>query len=80
MPDAKVSLEGYSRYDFEEGLFQEQAFLLAMRSDCVGYGIGAKWISGDYLEATGGEEEDDWTVWVQLWLLAFPNSQLNLGQ
>lgn len=77
-PKGKVGLEGYTRYELEESGWEEQEILLRYETDCVGYGLGVKWIAGDEY-ADGSKDDDDYTLWLQLWLTAFPRGILNLG-
>ncbi|MFO1490240.1 MAG: LPS assembly protein LptD [Kiritimatiellia bacterium] len=79
-PKAKFSLEGYSRFELEDSTFEEQALFVSWQTACVGYGVGVKWIVGDYIAATDTNEPDDWQVWGTLWLTAMPKSMLQLGR
>jgi len=79
-PSAPWSLEGYSRHNIEDGEFEEQNILISKKNKCVGYGVGVRWIAGDYVASQDRSEEDDWQVYAQLWLLAFPKSIVQLGR
>ncbi|MFT5125551.1 MAG: LPS-assembly protein [Kiritimatiellia bacterium] len=80
-PQATVSLEGYSRYEIDRGEFEEQVILVTYKTDCVGYGFGGRWIAGDALLADGNAaDEDEWQVWGQIWLTAFPQGIVELGR
>ena len=67
-PTRKWSLEFYARNEFEAGELEEISGFLIRRSRCMGYGIGAKQV------------DDENTFWLQIWLLAFPDSQVSLGK
>jgi len=77
-PRGKVGLEGHTRFELEDDGLEEQEFLLRYETDCVGYGLGLRWTAGDKNPA-GKDGEDDYRVWVQFWLTAFPRGILNLG-
>ncbi len=79
-PQSRFSLEGYSRFELEESEFEEQGLFVTWENPCVGYGLGVKWIVGDYIDSTGENEDDDWQVWGTLWLAAMPKSMLQLGR
>ena len=54
--------------------------MLTMKNDCIGYGLGGTWRLGDLISAeTGENEEDEWRVYFQIWLQAFPFSPLRIG-
>ena len=53
--------------------------MVTRKSDCVGYGVGVRWIAGDIIEGTDVQDDDSWRVWLQMWLLAFPNSEIRMG-
>lgn len=74
-PLAPVGLEGFTRYEWEKGELEEQSVMLKFRGECVGYGFGVKWIDGDEL-SDGSKGEDDWRIWAQIWLIAFPEKTL----
>ncbi len=62
MPKEKWSPGAYWRYQFMDARMEEQTYYLTRRTRCLG-------ITGGY---TG--RGDDWDVWFQIWLLAFPDS------
>lgn len=74
-PDGRFGVEGYTRYEFEDQGFEEQDLYFVIRTDCVGYGIGGKWIKGD-LYPDGSSDQDDYQIWFQFWLTAFPRAIL----
>jgi len=81
-PENDFSMESYTRYEGEEGALEEQGVMFAYKTDCLGYGIGGSWLNGDFLLNDDGSDEvdeDDYRVWVQVWLLAFPRSRLEMG-
>ncbi|MFP6903735.1 MAG: hypothetical protein VCG02_00850, partial [Verrucomicrobiota bacterium] len=59
------------------GEFEEQVLLFTYRTDCVGYGLGGRWIAGDDDII---EEDDEWQVWGQIWLTAFPQGIVEMGK
>ncbi len=77
-PKGKYSVSGYSRYESEEGVYDEQELLFKIRGECVGYGIGFQWQKGDTY-SDGTSEEDEYELWLQIWLTAFPKSIVDLG-
>ncbi len=80
-PRSTLSLEGYSRFEIEQGEFEEQVLLFTYRTDCVGYGLGGRWIAGDVLAGDDTiEEDDEWQVWGQIWLTAFPQGIVEMGK
>lgn len=72
-PRAKWALRIYERFDLEESRLQEHSYLLRHRMDCVGWGIGVRHEPGY------DGEDDDYRIWVQLWLLDLPNMRLRVG-
>ncbi|MEX2606418.1 MAG: LptA/OstA family protein [Kiritimatiellia bacterium] len=74
-PLGKLGFEGYTRYELEDEGFEEQDVMFTYETDCVGYGVGGRWIKGDtYLDGT--RDDDDFEVWLQIWLTAFPRAIL----
>lgn len=78
-PTGRTGIAGYTRYDFESEGFEEQHIMLTIRTECIGYGIGGKWRQGDTY-ADGSSDEDDYEVWFQFWLTAFPRGVLGTGR
>lgn len=77
-PKARFGFTGYTRYELEGDGFEEQEIVLRFETDCVGYGLGGLWVAGD--EGVGGPDgEDEYRVWVQFWLTAFPKAVLGSG-
>lgn len=72
-PNARWSFKAYARWDTEADGLQEHSYFLQRKSRCAGYGLGFRHVVGD------DEEDDDYRVWLQLWLLAFPESSIQLG-
>ena len=77
-PRGRIGLEGYTRFELEAEGLEDQQILLRYETDCVGYGLGLRWISGDS-NAGGQDGEDEYRVWAQFWLTAFPRAIANLG-
>lgn len=72
-PHDRWSFKGYMRWDTELDGLQEYSLLVQHKSRCLGYGLGFGHILGT------DDEADEYRVWVQLWLNAFPSSVLNVG-
>jgi lipopolysaccharide assembly outer membrane protein LptD (OstA) len=72
-PRGRVGLRGYTRLELEEDGLEEQGLTLVFRNDCVGYGIGGRWQLGETY-SDGTEDEDEWDVYLQFWLNAFPKA------
>lgn len=77
-PRGRIGLEGYSRFELEDEGLEDQSLLLRYETDCVGYGLGVRWIAGDRND-NGADGEDEYRVWVQFWLTAFPRAIVDLG-
>lgn len=77
-PLGQVGMRGYTRYELEDAGFEEQEILFTYKTDCVGYGVGGKWTRGDEF-ADGTSTDDDFEVWFQIWLTAFPRAVLGSG-
>jgi len=68
LPEARWSLSTYWRYEFDDQRLEEQSYYLQHKTECLGLGIG--------YEGRG----DEWTIWARIWLLAFPESVIELGR
>jgi len=71
-PRSKWSFEGHWRYEFETSELEEQEYLVKTKTCCFGLGLGFREV-----ERIG---EDDRQVWLQVWLLSFPESEISLGR
>lgn len=58
----------YGRYDLEESHLDEYSVYFIHRTNCLGFGLGVR-IRPDYDD----DGEDDYTIWAQVWPLAFPS-------
>jgi LPS-assembly protein len=67
-PNNKWSFQLYHRVDLDENQLDEQEYFVQRKSDCMGYGVGYR------------QTDDDYQVWVRLFLLAFPESNIKLGE
>jgi len=76
--EGRLGIEGYTRYELENDGFEEQELLFTWETDCVGYGVGGRWIKGDEF-TQGGRDQDDFEVWLQIWLTAFPRAIVGTG-
>lgn len=74
-PRGKLGFEGYTRYELENEGFEEQDVMFTYQTDCVGYGIGGRWIKGNTFP-DGNSDDDDFEIWLQIWLTAFPRAIL----
>lgn len=72
-PNARWSFKAYARFDTEADGLQEHSYLIQRKSRCAGYGLGFRHEVGD------DDQEDEYRVWLQVWLLAFPESSIQLG-
>lgn len=77
-PQARFGVKGYTRFELENDGFEEQEIMLRWETDCVGYGLGLLWLKGDE-GLDGPDGEDEYKVWVQFWLTAFPRAILDTG-
>lgn len=68
LPKARWSFGTYHRYSLEDSRMEEHNYFVQRRMKCVGWGIGLR-----HDPATDAGEDDDFTAWVQFWLLALPN-------
>jgi lipopolysaccharide assembly outer membrane protein LptD (OstA) len=66
-PNARWSFQLYGRYEAESNRIEEHSYFVQHTTDCVGYGLGFKQV------------DDDEQVWFHIWLTAFPQSSINLG-
>lgn len=73
-PNARWSFITYARWDMDGEGLQEHSYFIQRRSNCLGYGFGFRQIVKDE-----EEEEDENIFWVQLWLMAFPDSAVQIG-
>lgn len=73
-PNSRWSFITYARFDMEGEGLQEHSYYLQRHTRCIGYGVGFRQIVKDE-----EEEKDENIVWVQLWLMAFPDSALQIG-
>ena len=66
-PNRRWSFTTYGRYSFEGSELEEHSYFVQRKGRCVGTGLGVRQIN------------EDFQVWLQLWLIAFPKSSLELG-
>ncbi len=67
-PEQKWSFHMHWRYDIDENDLEEHSYMVERRFNCTGVGIGIR------------ERDDEVRVFGQVWLLAFPGSELQLGR
>jgi len=77
-PQGRFGFNGYTRLELEEEGVEEQSLTFIIRTDCVGYGIGGSWQRGETYD-DGTTDEDDYKLFLQFWLNAFPNSSIGTG-
>lgn len=77
-PNERFGFRGYTRLELEEDGAEEQAVTFIIKTDCVGYGIGGRWQRGENY-ADGTTDEDDYEIYLQFWLRAFPRAVLGTG-
>ena len=73
-PEARWGGRLYGRMDVEESTWEEYSTYLIHRTRCLGIGIGLR-----VRPEEGADGKDDYSVWFQLWPLAFPTSDNPLG-
>jgi len=66
-PNRNWSFTIYERYSFELSELEEQSYFVQHKTRCMGYGAGFRKVG------------EDLQFWFQIWLLAFPNTSLELG-
>ena len=64
MPDRRWAAGTELRYDFQDSAMQEQIYYVQRKTECLGIRCGY----------TG--RGSDWEWWIQVWLLAFPESRV----
>ncbi len=72
-PEDRWSYSGYWRYDIDESELEEQIYMVQRRFNCTLLGVGVR----SRLE---GDGDTEWRLWAQVSLLAFPESELQLGR
>ena len=72
-PHDTWSFQIYGRYDADASRLEEHSYYVSRKTSCVGYGVGLE------IQPGYDGETDDYQAWFRIWLLAFPNSNLNLG-
>lgn len=72
-PNSEWSFQFYARYEAETSRLEEHTYYVSRKSDCMGYGVGVE------VQPGYDGEEDDYQGWFRIWLLAFPDSNLDLG-
>ncbi|MFH0954345.1 MAG: LPS assembly protein LptD [Verrucomicrobiota bacterium] len=71
-PNNAWSFNTYGRYSFESGEMEENSLFIEHKTRCLGVGLG-------YKQVYKAEGQDDVQFWLQVWLLAFPKSSVELG-
>jgi LPS-assembly protein len=67
-PRERWSFRAYVRYDLDNQNIQEQSYLVQHKNDCLGIGVGVRQL------------DNDTTLWLQIWLSAFPQLAADLGR
>ena len=66
-PDQRWSARLYTRVDLDANHLDEHGYYIVHRTRCLGIGLGLR-IRPDYRS----DDEDDYTAWIRIWPLAFP--------
>ncbi len=74
-PNIDWTLNGYGRYEAEEGRLEEQGGYIQRNLDCMVVRTGLSVMPG-YTRDDGSEKADEWRVIMEMWLTAFPSSHL----
>jgi LPS-assembly protein len=72
-PENRWSFGTYWRLDLDEGKLDEHSYLVSRRFNCTRLGVGIR-------ARRDIDGEDEWRAWAQISLLAFPDSEINLGR
>ena len=72
LPNSRWSATGYWFYDIEFSELLKHAYFVSHQSDCVGVGVG--------YEQDFRETEDDYRIWLEVWLRALPGSGVKMSR
>ncbi len=71
-PNSRWSCGGFVRYSMFYQTLEETGAFIKHKTSCLGIGLG-------YDEIYNQDTEDDFQVWIQIWLLAFPKSFIDIS-
>ena len=74
LPEQRWSGRIYARMDIDESQLEEHSYFVIHRTRCLGIGLGLR-VRPDH--TAGGS--DNYTVWLRIWPLAFPEFSSSLG-
>ena len=63
-----------ARLNLDDSELEEHSYMLIHRTRCLGIGLGLRIRPND-----SADGEDNYTVWLRLWPLAFPGFSSSLG-
>lgn len=73
-PEQRWSARIYARMDLDESELEEHSYYLVHRTQCLGIGIGVR-----IRPEVGNTDEDDYSIWLRIWPLAFPQFMNSIG-
>lgn len=72
-PEQKWEARLYARMNIEDSRVEEHSYFIIHRTQCLGIGVGVRIRPGyDDADDAYADDEDDYSVWVCIWPLAFP--------
>jgi|LSQX01.3.fsa_nt_gb LPS-assembly protein len=74
LPEQRWSGRLYARLNLDDSELEEHSYMLIHRTRCLGIGLGLRIRPND-----SADGEDNYTVWLRLWPLAFPGFSSSLG-
>ncbi|MBN1670534.1 MAG: LPS-assembly protein LptD [Kiritimatiellae bacterium] len=67
------------RYELDDSRLEEHSYSLQRRMDCMVAKLGVSQIPA-YTRSDGTERDDEFKVWLEVWLTAFPKVGLSVGR
>jgi LPS-assembly protein len=74
LPEQRWSARLYARMDLDDSELEEHSYYLVHRTRCLGIGVGLR-----IRPEVGNTGEDDYTFWLRIWPLAFPQFMSSIG-
>jgi len=71
-PNNRWAFEAGTRYDIEFSELEEHYYIIKRNGQCVSWGLG-------YRETLNNVDDDEFEVWLQLWVTAFPQALIDVG-